>query len=357
MTMRRAMAALALIAAGCGDVSAGFAPQTSAALIDGQVFAVCYSGFRRGQHPDRGEGPKNPSADEILEDLKILSEQCGFRLLRLYDSKENSRSVLELIRENKLPLKVMLGAWLDAEVSTHETCAWVGEPMPEERLAANRLANDEEVRRTIGLARDFPDVVTAVNIGNETLVDWNDHRVPVERLKELLQQAREALDQPVTTAENYAAWARYGDELADAVDFAGVHTYPVWEGKTLPEAMEFTAANLAEVQKAMPRTPIAIAEAGWATTATEFPQQAGEAQQTSYLRELLDWAKANNVTVFWFEAFDEDWKGDPSNPDGAEKHWGLFNLDRQPKEAARKMWPDAPGLPPPSPDRSVPQDQ
>lgn len=356
MTMRKSFAMLAVIAAGCGDVPAEFAPQAPDDLIDGQVFAVCYSGFRRGQHPDRGQGPKNPSAEEILEDLRILSGRCGFRLLRLYDSRENSRAVLELIREHKLPLKVMLGAWLDAEVSTHGSCAWVTEPMPEERLAANRSANDEEVRRAIGLARDFPDVVTAVNIGNETLVDWNDHRVPVERLKELLQQAREALDQPVTTAENYAAWARYGGELADAVDFAGVHTYPVWEGKTLSEAMEFTEANLAEVQKAMPGIPIAIAEAGWATTATEFPQQAGQAQQASYLRDLLDWAKANNVTVFWFEAFDEDWKGDPSNPDGAEKHWGLFDLDRQPKEAARKMWPGEPGLLPASPEGSASDD-
>lgn len=41
---------------------------------------------------------------------------------------------------------------------------------------------------------------------------------------------------------------------------------------------------------------------------------------------------AANTTVFFFEAFDEPWKGDPDNPLGAEKHWGLFNVDRTPKE-------------------------
>lgn len=356
MMTRVLLAVIGFASTGVAGEPDDFVRQDPAALVDGEVFAVCYSGFRRGQHPDRGEGPKNPSTGELLEDLKILSEKCGFRLLRVYDSKENSRQVLELIRREKLPLKVMLGAWLNAEVSTHETCGWVNQPVPEEVLAANRQANEEEVRRAIALAREFPDVVSAVNIGNETLVDWNDHRLPVERLRDFLQQAREALDQPVTTAENYAAWVRYGDELADAVDFAGVHTYPVWEGKTLAEAMEFTAANLAEVQKAMPGTPIAIAEAGWATKATEFPQQAGEAQQGAYLRDLLDWAKAKNVTVFWFEAFDEDWKGDPSNPDGAEKHWGLFDLDRQPKAAARKMWLGEPSMSPAPPSRSNAED-
>ncbi len=343
MTSRVAAALIGLAASLFAGEPVTFVPQEPAALVDGEVLAVCYSGFRRGQHPDRGEGPKNPSSEEILEDLKILSGRCGFRLLRVYDSKENSRQVLELIREHKLPLKVMLGAWLDAEVCTHGSCGWVAQPMDEKKLAANRRVNDEEVERAIALAREFPDVVVAVNIGNETLVDWNDHRVSIERLTSLLGRAREALEQPVTTAENYAAWVRYGAELSRAVDFAGVHTYPVWEQKALSEAMAFTIENLTAVQQAVPGVPLAIAEAGWATTASEFPDQAGEGNQAIYLRDLLAWAETNKVTLFWFEAFDEDWKGDPANPNGAEKHWGLFNIDRQPKAAARKLWPAGDG--------------
>ena len=38
-----------------------------------------------------------------------------------------------------------------------------------------------------------------------------------------------------------------------------------------------------------------------------------------------------NITTFFFEAFDEDWKGDPGNPQGAEKHWGLYTANRKPK--------------------------
>lgn len=328
-----------MVASACAAVAADFAPQKSSALLEGQHLAVCYSGFRHGQHPDRGEGANNPSRDQILEDLKLLAQSGGFRLLRLYDSRENSRTVLELIRSEKLPLKVMLGAWLNAEVSSYGSCGWVGAPEPEERLAANRAANEQEVKNTIALAREFPDVVAAVNIGNETLVDWNDHRVPVERLAGFLKEAREALEQPVTTAENYAAWARHGKELAAVVDFAGVHTYPVWEKKTLAEAMDFTRENLSAVQQAVPGLPLAIAEAGWATEASEFPQEASEDNQRTYFRDLTGWARSNNVTVFWFEAFDEDWKGDAANLAGAEKHWGLYDIDRQPKKAARESLP------------------
>jgi len=320
----RLTAAVLIFVAGVAT-AADFLPQKPEALFDGQVLAVCYSGFRRGQHPDRGEGAKNPSREEILEDLRLL-EAAGFRFLRLYDSREHSRTVVELVREEKLPIKVMLGAWLDAETSTHGSCAWVTEEVPADKLAANRAANDEEVDRTIALARSYPDVVAAVNIGNETLVDWNDHRVPVDRLVELLQRAREALDQPVTTAENYAAWVRYAPQLAGAVDFAGVHTYPVWENKTLAESMIFTSQNLAAVQQALPGIPLAVAEAGWATTASEFPEQAGEDNQDVYFKDLLSWGKSNNVTIFWFEAFDEDWKGDTANASGAEKQLCHFSF-------------------------------
>ena len=38
-----------------------------------------------------------------------------------------------------------------------------------------------------------------------------------------------------------------------------------------------------------------------------------------------------NITTFFFEAFDEDWKGNPDNPLVAEKHWGLYKINRTPK--------------------------
>jgi hypothetical protein len=47
-----------------------------------------------------------------------------------------------------------------------------------------------------------------------------------------------------------------------------------------------------------------------------------------------------NITTFWFEAFDEDWKGEPNEPLGAEKHWGLFTVNRRAKRAMNGLYPD-----------------
>jgi len=299
-------------------------------LLVGEVMAVAYSGFREGQHPDRGQGAVNPSDEEILEDLRIL-EAHDFRLIRLYDSGENTLTTLELIRDHDIPVKVLLGIWLDAEFSNHEGCPWLDEPIPAEKLLANTRANEKEVQRGIGLATEFADIVVAVNVGNEALVSWNDHMVPLDQVIAYVRQVKAAVDQPVTVADNYEWWILDGAPLAAEVDFVGVHTYPAWEEKTIDEAIPYTVENIERVHAALPGKPIAILEAGWASRAVEFGERANEADQARYFRELGDWATEANVTTFFFEAFDEPWKGNPNNPDGAEKHWGLFKVDRTPK--------------------------
>jgi len=304
--------------------------QEQSDLLVGQVMAIAYSGFREGQHPDRGDGAVNPSRAEILEDLEILIAY-DFGLIRLYDSGANTRTTLELIRQHDLPIKVLLGMWLEAEFSNHEGCAWCDEPIPDSELAENTLRNVAEVARGIEIARQFDDIVVAVNVGNEALVDWNDHMVPLEKVIAYVRQVKAAIEQPVTVADNYVWWIRDGAPLAAEVDFIGVHTYPAWEEKTIDEALGYTIENMEGVHAALPGMPLAILEAGWATVAIEFGDRANEADQARYYRELKSWATKSNVTVFFFEAFDEPWKGNPAVPLGAEKHWGMFNVDRTPK--------------------------
>ena len=309
--------------------------QSADSLLADEIMAVAYSGFREGQHPDRGFGSNNPSDEEILEDLEILLAN-DFKLIRMYDTDENTQRTLQLIREHDLPVKVLLGIWLRAEFSNHEGCPWLDEPIPDDELAANVLRNVAQVERGIEMAAEFDDIIVAVNVGNEALVDWNDHMVPLEKVIEYVRRVKAAIDQPVTVADNYEWWIRDGAPLAAEVDFIGVHTYPVWEDKSIGEGLAYTVQNIDGVRKALPGKPIAILEAGWATAANEFGDRANEAAQLTYFNELRDWATATNTTVFFFEAFDEPWKGDENDPLGAEKHWGLFNVDRTPKQVMAK---------------------
>lgn len=306
--------------------------QTTEALLMGTSKAVCYSGFRTGQHPDRGDGAVNPSYEETLEDLKMLSEDAGFHLIRIYDSGENSKLVLRVIEENNIDIKVMLGIWLQAELSAHETCSWLTEPIPEEELEANKELNLLEIEKAIALADKYQDIIIAINVGNEALVDWNDHKVATDTIISYVKRVKKSVSQLVTVADNYKWWAEHGIELAKAVDFVSLHIYPVWEGKDINEGLSYTIENYNEVRQTLPNARIVITEAGWATIATEFGERASEEKQLQYYQEFMQWSEEMNITSFWFEAFDEDWKGEPGNMMGAEKHWGLYTVDRKPKK-------------------------
>ncbi|PKQ64008.1 hypothetical protein BZG02_07710 [Labilibaculum filiforme] len=304
--------------------------------MNGTLRAVAYSGFRTGQHPDRGNGAVNPTDAQVLEDLLIISKDALFNLIRLYDSGENSQAVLRIIEENKLNIKVMLGVWLKAELSAHETCEWLTEPIAQDILDANRILNHQEIEKGIDLANKYSEIVVAVNVGNEALVDWNDHKVDTDSIIAYVQKVQKGIQQPVTVADNYEWWALNGKKLAKVVDFVSIHVYPIWEGKDSDEAMSYTIENVQKVRNALPDSKLVITEAGWASEAVEFGERASEEKQEKYYNDLMKWSAEMNITTFFFEAFDEDWKGETANPLGAEKHWGIFTVDRKPKQVMQE---------------------
>ena len=168
----------------------------------------------------------------------------------------------------------------------------------------------------------------AVSVGNEALVDWTDHLVPLEKVISYVRRVRAAIEQPVTVADNYRWWARHGSPLAAEVDFLGVHTYPICEGKTIDTAL----AYMESIERSVRRFPASRSPcsrpAGRRSRASSGPGQRGEPGR--HYRELREWAAATGTTVFFFEAFDEPWKGNPDDPLDAEKHFGLLTSTAHP---------------------------
>ena len=295
--------------------------------------AICYSGYRDGQSPVDGVFP---SYTEIHEDLNILKEQ--WKVIRLYDCSWHAEFVLDVIRNENLGLKVMLGADLGAE-ERNPNCPW-GADYNEQELIANRQENSIEIGRLISLANDFPDIVTSVSIGNEASVDWSDHQVLVDKLICYTKRVKESIKQPVTFCENYVPWNGKLKPLADELDFISLHTYPVWEHQTIDSALEYTKKNYFSVANHYPDKPVVITEAGWTTCSNGRgiqPWNASQEFQAAYYKELLAWCKEANILTFVFEAFDESWKGseDPLEP---EKHWGIFTVDRKPKLVMQELF-------------------
>ena len=231
----------------------------------------------------------------------------------------------------------MLGVDMAAEVS-NPNCPW-GADFDSETLAANRRANKRQVEQLIALAKGYPEIVFSVSVGNEASVEWTDHMVPVDSLLAYVRRIKKAVSQPVTFCDNYVPWTNKLHALAAELDFLSVHTYPVWEFRTIENALDYTKENYYSVVDTYPDKPVVITEAGWPTASNGRgiePWNASEALQASYYQQLMAWAAEEKVLIFVFEAFDEPWKGSP-DPLEPEKHWGLFFVDRTPKQVMQRV--------------------
>jgi exo-beta-1,3-glucanase (GH17 family) len=98
-------------------------------------------------------------------------------------------------------------------------------------------------------------------------------------------------------------------------------------------ALAYTIENYQGVANTYPDKQIVITEAGWTTTSNGRGIDCWNASpelQAIYYQQLLAWSIEQQVTTFFFEAFDEPWKGSGDDKE-PEKHWGLFYVDRSPK--------------------------
>jgi len=286
--------------------------------------AISYGCYREGQAP----GDNGPSEFQILEDLNILSEHWNF--IRVYGADDDSEKILRVIDEYNLPFKVLLGIWLEREENNPE----------------NQKANSTQVLRGIKLANKYQKIIAGINVGNEALVFWSGHRMELNNVIHYIRAVREHTSVPVTTADDYNFWNKEESKLIAAeVDFIVTHIYPLWNGKNLDNAITWMDTIYTEqIKKMHPNKTIVLGEIGWATKYN--PNKLGPGEQGSliqaevsykaqeaFLKELNKWVEKNKVTTFFFEAFDEPWKGggNTSEPDEVEKHWGVFYKDRSPK--------------------------
>gem|GEM_PF-87761 len=331
-----------------------------------RTMAISYGAYRAGQAP----GVKGPGEAQILEDLNILKEH--FELIRVYGSDADSRRVLNVIEHYGLPIRVMLGVWLENETGKAEKQASNREQVLNAIALANRYSEivaavnvgnesqvfwswhrtdrDDLIRYIRYLRAHTPvpsEIVAAVNVGNESQVFWSWHRTDRDDLIRYIRYLRAHTPVPVTTADDYNFWNKpEAKEIETEVDFIVTHIYPLWNGKTLAESIPWLDSTYQDLKQRYPEKILVLGEIGWATRYN--PEKKGPGEQGSLIRgkvgleaqenflgRLYDWSQSEDVTTFLFEAFDEAWKGggEASGPDEVEKHWGIYYEDRSPKQS------------------------
>jgi exo-beta-1,3-glucanase (GH17 family) len=298
----------------------------------------------------------------VVRTYKVHLPQAENLLKAISDLKQKDPS---------FEMYVMLGAWIDCKN------AWTDqEPIHDIESEANK----PQIEKAVALANQYPDIVKVIAVGNEAMVKWaaSYYVEPwiilkwVNYLQNLKKEGKLSKNLWVTSSDNFASWGGGGEEyhvedlnkLIKAVDFLSVHTYPMhdthyqpefWlntegmEGKTDMEkieismlrAKEYAMMQYGNVKKYMEslgvNKPIHIGETGWASFSSGYYGASGskacdEYKEALYYQHMRDWTSEAGMSCFYFEGFDEPWKGG-DNSGNSEKHFGLFTVDGKAKYA------------------------
>ena len=339
-----------------------------------KYLAISYGGYREVSREIQ------PTIDQLKEDLKILSAM-GIKILRTYNVQPklpHASNILKAISELKkedptFEMYVMLGAWIDC------LNAWT-DKAPNHDVESPE--NEGEIARAVALAKQYPDIVKVIAVGNEAMVKWaTSYFVQpsvilkwVNHLQDLKNNGELSKDLWITSSDDFSCWGG-GDtlyhtedlnKLIKAVDYISTHTYAYHNSHYNPEFWKTPhhLRNLSDEEKidaAMLRAlnfaknqyngvvnymksigvnkPVHIGETGWATTSSGHygvngSRATDEYKQGLYYNQLREWTNKEGISCFYFEAFDEQWK-DAQNSNGSENHFGLINLQG---EAKYPLW-------------------
>ena len=261
----------------------------------GKLYCVSYAPFRANQDPMIES--TYVDAQQIDEDLTLLSRYTN--CVRTYSTENGQDQVAAIAQRHGM--KVLQGIW----------------------LSNNAARNHRQIAAAVAIAKKFPDVVSAMVVGNEVLLRGD---LSVTDLAALIGEVKaQVAPLPVTYADVWEFWQRYSN-LQNAVDFVTIHILPYWEDFPLPASV--AAAHVDAIRKmvaaAIPNKEIVIGEFGWPSQGrmreAARPSQSNEARA---IEETATLAQRENFRVNVIEAFDQPWKRQLEGATGG--YWGTFD--------------------------------
>jgi exo-beta-1,3-glucanase (GH17 family) len=261
---------------------------------DQKLYCVSYAPFRGSQDP-LVEGTR-VEPWQIEEDIALLAKYTG--CVRTYSVDDGADSVLAGARRHGM--KVMHGVW----------------------VSNNPDKTRRQVATSIALAKSYPDVVSAIVVGNEVLLRGE---MTAADLIAIIREIKAQVSVPVTYADVWEFWLRYPD-VQNAVDFVTIHILPYWEDFPIPatNAAAHVAAIRAQVAAALPGKDVVIGEFGWPSEGRmREGARPSPSNQARAIVETLALAQRDKFRLNVIEAFDQPWKRALEGAVGG--YWGIFD--------------------------------
>jgi exo-beta-1,3-glucanase (GH17 family) len=255
-----------------------------------KYYGFCYSPFRDNENPDLGIFP---TIEELYQDLPFVAKFT--ERIRIYGNSNTLGEIAAI--SDHYGLECYAGAWISKDTT----------------------ANDLEINGLLRIANLKLKTLKGLIVGNEVILrnDMNVHDLSM-----LIKKLNDSTDIPIGTAETWSVLEQ-NPEIVTYADFILVHIHPYWDAIDVEKAAEKVANKYFEIKQLFPNKLVIIGETGWPSNGETFGDAIpSEENQKKFFEQFITLAKEQDIPYFYFDVFDEGWKG--MNEGEIGENWGLF---------------------------------
>ncbi len=233
------------------------------------------------------------SEDQIRKTLMQIKPYTTW--IRTYGCTDSLANVGKIA--HSYGLKTAIGAWLSKDL----------------------VANDKEIANLIKIAKAGQ--ADLLIVGSETLYR---HDLTETQLVQYINKVKNEVPKiQVATSDTANMFILY-PSIINSIDSVLANIYPYWDGQDINNAMTSLNSQYVQLKKIAKDKKVIISETGWPSSGNTINKAVPSVENAAfYFKNFISWAKATKTQYFYFEAFDEPWKGTPQAPQ--EAHWGIWD--------------------------------
>ncbi|MCB0518469.1 MAG: glycosyl hydrolase [Saprospiraceae bacterium] len=277
-----------------GKTTADIKALFSKTLKDG-LHGLCFSPYVEGQ-----ETGDILSESQIRRRMDIIMPYT--RWIRSFSCTEGNELIPKIAHDKGL--KTLVGVW----------------------ISNDRERNEREIKALVKLANEG--LVDIAAVGNEVLLR---NELPEQELIQYIKKVKALLPShiPVGYVDAYFHFLEK-PALADACDVILINCYPFWEGANNDHALLYMQHMYDLTKLVAQGKKIVITETGWPSKGQAVQEAQPSAENAmKYFINAQQWAKSENIELFYFSSFDESWKIYQEGVVGTQ--WGLWDKNEKQK--------------------------
>ena len=258
-------------------------------ILNNGIHGLCFSPYVEGQDTDDVLSEK-----QIRRRLDIITPHTKW--IRSFSCTEGNELIPEIAHQKGI--KSIVGAW----------------------ISDDKDRNEKEIQSLISLAK--AGLVDIAAVGNEVL---HREEIAEQELIGYIQRVRAAL--PDSIPVGYVdAYYQFLDRpnLVDACDVILANCYPFWEGASNDYALNYLNRMMELTKLSSNGKKVIITETGWPSKGESVEAATPTSLNAmKYFIAAQEWAKNQEIELFYFSSFDESWKVKHEGEVGAG--WGIWD--------------------------------